>query len=103
MKKHILLILTVAAFLLGTPQTQAQDIQHPAAEQELKEIVITVNNATLKVKNADKMTLEVYNMAGMKVASLHIDSPEKTFELEQLPKGCYIVRVGKVARKVYLR
>lgn len=100
--KRQLLILITAALLLGVPQVKAQDIQHPATEQELKEINISVNGTTLRVKNADKMVVEIFNMAGMKVASYRVDSPEKTFELEHMPKGCYIVRVGKVARKIYL-
>lgn len=101
MKKKLLILFT-AAFLLGVPQMVAQDIQHQNTEQELKEISITVTNSTLRVKNADKMTLEIYDMAGKMVASYRIESPERTFDLDRLPKGCYIVRVGKVARKVYL-
>lgn len=102
MKRQFLILMT-AAWLLGMPGAMAQDILRPAVEQELKEVSITVNASTLRVKNADKEVVEIFNMAGMKVASYRVDSPDKTFELDQLPKGCYIVRVGKVARKVYLR
>jgi len=101
MKK--LLLTIIVAFALGMPVAQAQDIQRAGLEQEKKEVSISVNESTLHVKNADKMIVEIYNLAGVKVASYRSESPECTIELNQLPKGCYIVKIGKVARKVYLR
>ena len=98
-----ILIAIISAFILAMPaKMNAQDVQRPAIEQEMKEISISVSTATLHIKNADKMTAEIYNMAGVKVASLKVDSPDKTFDLSHLQKGIYIVRVGKVARKVYI-
>ena len=42
-------------------------------------------------------------MTGVKVVTQRIDSSDKVIELDNLPKGCYIIKIGKVARKVYLR
>lgn len=102
MKK--ILTLAILSFLFAMPQQMnAQDIQRTTIEQEQKEVSIAVNDATLYIKNAEHQTVEVYNMAGVKVVCYRIDSNSKSIELNQLPKGCYIVKVGKVARKVYLR
>ena len=43
--------------------------------------------------------MEVFNLTGAKVATVRIDSADKTFALN-LPKGCYLVKVGKIVRKI---
>ena len=103
MKK--ILIMITAAFLLALPMdVKAQDIQQRTTiEQEVAPITISVNESTIHIKNAEKMVIEIYNMTGVKVVTQRIDSSDKIIELDNLPKGCYIIKIGKVARKVYLR
>ncbi len=104
MKK--ILIMITAAFLLALPMdVKAQDIQQQRTtiEQEVAPITISVNESTIHIKNAEKMVIEIYNMTGVKVVTQRIDSSDKIIELDNLPKGCYIIKIGKVARKVYLR
>lgn len=104
MKK--ILILITASFLLAMPmEVKAQDIQQQRTtiEQDVAPITISVNESTIHIKNAEKMVIEIYNMAGVKVVTQRIDSSDKAIELDNLPKGCYIIKIGKVARKVYLR
>lgn len=103
MKK--ILIMITAAFLLAMPMdVKAQDIQQRTTiEQEVAPITISVNESTIHIKNAEKMVIEIYNMTGVKVVTQRIDSSDKVIELDNLPKGCYIIKIGKVARKVYLR
>lgn len=100
--KRILIMMTLGFMLGMSGEMKAQDIQRTTIEQEQKEVVITVSESNVHIKNADKAVMEVYNMAGVKIASYRVDSPEKTIELGHLPKGCYILKIGKVARKVYL-
>jgi hypothetical protein len=98
--------MITAAFLLAMPmEVKAQDIQQQRTtiEQEVAPITISVNESTIHIKNAEKMVIEIYNMTGVKVVTQRIDSSDKMIELENLPKGCYIIKIGKVARKVYLR
>jgi len=105
MMKKILIMIT-AAFLLAMPmEVKAQDIQQQRTtiEQEVAPITISVNESTIHIKNAEKMVIEIYNMTGVKVVTQRIDSSDKMIELDNLPKGCYIIKIGKVARKVYLR
>ena len=104
MKK--ILIMITAAFLFAMPmEVKAQDIQQQRTtiEQEVAPITISVNESTIHIKNAEKMVIEIYNMTGVKVVTQRIDSSDKMIELDNLPKGCYIIKIGKVARKVYLR
>lgn len=102
MKK--LLILTIGAFLLALPgEMRAQDISKTAIENEQAPITITINESTIHIKNADKKIVSIFNLTGVEVKRITIDSPSKTIDLGFLPKGCYIIKIGNVARKVYLR
>ena len=99
-----LLILTFGAFMLfSTAEVRAQDISRAPIEQEPQAISVSVNESTVHLKNADKKIVSVINMAGVEVMKFRCDSPSKTLELSHLPKGCYIIKIGNVARKVYLR
>ena len=49
----------------------------------------------------DKQKL-VFNLTGTKVATIRIDSGDKTFALN-LSKGCYLIKVGKVVRKISIQ
>ena len=103
--KKILIMITAAFFLAMPMDVKAQDIQQQRTtiEQEVAPITISVNESTIHIKNAEKMVIEIYNMTGVKVVTQRIDSSDKIIELDNLPKGCYIIKIGKVARKVYLR
>lgn len=107
MMKRILIFMTVAMMLTvaQTANAQApQEVQQKAqTEVELAAVTISVNESTIHIKNALNATFEVYNLAGVKVCSQKIDSSDKTIELNNLPKGCYILKVGKTVRKVYLK
>ena len=41
----------------------------------------------------------ITNLTGAKVATVRIDSNDKTFALN-LQKGCYLIKVGKIVRKI---
>lgn len=69
--------------------------------EEFAEPAISVSGKTVHVTNAEGQTLEVYNITGVRVGSYKIDSPDKQITLS-LTKGCYILRVGKITRKVAL-
>ena len=74
MTKTLLTILFATALMMGNPLT---------------------SRAAAALETID-------NLAGMRVAYLKIDSAEKHFDLG-LPKGCYIVKVGKMVRKIAVR
>ncbi len=74
-------------------------IMEMAPEQDIE---ISYNNGELSVVGAEGCRLEVVSLTGKKVLTMEIDSPAQKIELN-IPKGCYIVKVGKVVRKVSVR
>ena len=63
---------------------------------------ISYTNGTLSVPGAEGQVLEVISLTGKRVMEERISSPAQRFELN-IPKGCYIVKVGDVVRKVSVR
>ena len=102
MKKYYLLLLFATA--LTTTALGADDFFDfdDIEEVETTSINISVTGNQVHVTGAAGMTLEVYNVAGVRVGTFKIDSDDKTLNLN-LTKGCYILKVGKVVRKVSIR
>ena len=71
-------------------------------EQEINTISISISGNVLRVEGADNETLYIYNVVGVRVMSIKIDGQDKRYSLS-LPKGCYIIKVGKVGRKISIR
>ena len=67
-----------------------------------EEITITVNGQWVLVNGAQGQTLEVVSLTGRCVMNLKIESPSQRVELN-VPKGCYILKIGKVVRKIAIR
>ncbi len=98
-----LYILTMFALLLSAPvgawaQSEADD-----AEGELHTITLSIDGAKVHVDGAEGKVLEVYNLTGIKVATIRIDNDSKQVNLDNLSKGYYILKVGDVVRKVSIR
>ena len=87
--------------MVGVPFMNAQDINRPAIENEVLPVTITVYESTIHIKNAQQQTLQIYDVTGKCVASYKIDSSDKVISAT-LPRGCYILKIGRIARKVYL-
>ena len=124
MKKYYLFLLFAASCSLPTMATENAveaeapdydiEFEAPIPEQdfdataindpdsELMPITINISGTQVHVANAVGKSLEIYNLAGVRVASFKIDSDDKTVSIN-LPKGCYILKVDKVVRKVSLK
>lgn len=90
-------------FCLSMPVSlMAQDVQQSQVEMEQNQISISLTGSSLRVKNAEGLVLEVFNLTGEKIYSQRIEGQAKSFELGQLQRGYYIVKVGKFTRKIYL-
>lgn len=93
--------MAVAMLLNTSGVCWAQDEgNEPELEQSATSIIIKGSNIT--VCNANGCILEIFSLTGTKIATVKIDSDEKTFDLS-LKKGCYILKVNNVARKVSIR
>ena len=103
-KRLLILNFILAAFWLVPVSVSAAPaymagVMEMYAEQEAD---VVYANGVLMVTGAEGCTLEVVSLTGKKVLSVEISSPAQRIELN-IPKGCYIVKVGKVVRKVSVR
>lgn len=99
-----LLIFSTAALLtvsVGLKAAPAMLMEMGVAEQVEPEKVIniSIDGNSVTVTGAAGMTLEVISLTGRHVTSMKVESPAQRFDLN-LPKGCYILKIGKVVRKV---
>lgn len=102
MKKTTLSILFLSLGTCGTLASAARvspSWLEALEVNRMEDVRITVSGNNVRVQNAQGATLEIYNITGVKVADFKIDSPDKTVNTG-LTRGCYIVKVGKVARKI---
>lgn len=98
---HIALALS-ACCGLASPARAAEPVMLPPIGLESapnEGIIISVKDNQIRIQNAEGLHLEIYNVAGMKVASQRIETADKTVTAN-LTRGIYIVKVGKVARRI---
>ena len=95
-------LLTAMALVFVMPSETRANNSVEIIEQERQNIVISTNLSTLRVSGASGMALEIYNVAGVKLMNIKVDGDDKRYELN-LPKGCYIVKISKVVRKIYIK
>jgi hypothetical protein len=99
-----LIILLFAGLLAGIMPVAvlATGIELAAVGQAENPVSITVSEQVVSVTGAQGETLEVVSLTGRKVMSVKIDNAVQRIELN-IPKGCYILKVGKVVRKIQVR
>ncbi|MBO7579662.1 MAG: T9SS type A sorting domain-containing protein [Prevotella sp.] len=102
MNKRLLMITLAAALVFGVPVSIMANTSIEIIEQEIVQPTVVLQGNTLHVNNASGQMLYIYNVAGVRVMSVKVEGAEKSFELS-LPKGCYIVKVGKVVRKISVK
>lgn len=103
MKRFAFIFSVVLAFAFSSPvRANALWVNGYAAgvvDLQDMEVTISFSQGSIYVSGGEGMILEVVSLTGKKVMEQQIDSPSQKFELN-IPKGCYIVKVGKVVRKV---
>ena len=103
MKRIVFILSAVLAFALFVPVTASSSVLKEYAigimDFQESEVTISVSQGSVYVYGGEGMTIEIVSLTGNKVFEQQIDSPAQKFELN-IPKGCYIVKVGKVVRKV---
>lgn len=92
-----LLFAAVPVSLMAQVQTEREEI-----DTELSAVNFSVNGSKVHITGAEGMVLEVYNLTGVKVSTIRIDSNDKSVTLT-LQRGCYILKVGKLVRKISIR
>lgn len=105
MVRRLLIFVLSVMFSWLTPLAVSAAPAYMAGVMEMyaeQEADVVYANGVLMVTGAEGCTLEVVSLTGKKVLSVEISSPAQRIELN-IPKGCYIVKVGKVVRKVSIR
>ena len=104
MKRLLILAFSMAALWL-VPVTASAAPAYFAGVMELseeQESDVIYSEGMLTITGAEGQVLQIVTVTGKVVLHKRIDSPEQKIELN-IPKGCYIVKVGKVVRRVYVR
>lgn len=104
MAKRLLILSIVSMVMFFVPSlASASEIESNTIDQvDERNVNIVVNQSSVQVTGANGLTLEVVSLTGKLVMTVKIDSPAQRVELN-VPKGCYILKVGKVVRKVSIR
>jgi len=97
MKKIFIITLTLA--MAFAPISMLAQAEHDGIEVTISGITLSISNGNVHIVGASGEVMEVFNLTGAKVATIRIDSADKTFALN-LPKGCYLIKVGKIVRKI---
>lgn len=98
----ILAFVSICAFAVPASANTSEHDLNATEQVDERNINITVNQSTLHVTGASGLVLEVVSLTGRPVATVKIESPAQRVELN-IPKGCYILKIGKVVRKVSIR
>jgi hypothetical protein len=102
MMKRILTLLLASTLLVGMPVAMYAEQAIEVIDNEYQNISVSVSESVLHITGANGQVLQIYNVAGVRVMSVKVEGPDKRYELN-LPKGCYIVKVGKMVRKISIR
>ena len=92
-------IIALSMLLLGTVPSIAHMQTDEPIEAEMEAVTLTIHDNKAHITNADGKNLEIYNLTGVRVARIRIEGNDWQITLN-LTRGCYIMKVDKVVRKV---
>lgn len=102
MKRLLVYAFSMAMLMIPVSMLKASEMADYAIEQAIdEEITIAINGQSVTISGAQGQTLEVISLTGRKVMTVRIESPAQRIDLN-VPKGCYILKIGKFVRKVSL-
>lgn len=103
MLRQITIIFSLIFTLTFMPALQ----NNASARIELSDMEIPVKidlmSTTLSVSGAQGKVLHIYNLIGVEIMAVKIDSNLKSFDLSVLSKGIYLVKVGNVSKKINIQ
>ena len=99
MRRILLTFLFALSLMAVLPQRMSAAANIEIIDNDFQQITVTVTSAgVLHVTGAGGLVLQVYNVLGVRVASIKVEGNDKRIDL--LKSGCYIVKVGNVVRKI---
>lgn len=103
MTKKIYTTILFALVLTFVPFTAVSSYARiELSEIDTQQVKIVLNGNILTISGAAGKTVYIYNLVGMPVFSMKIDSSEKNIDLSNLKKVVHIVKIGNVSKKINL-
>lgn len=100
MIKNILITLTLATAMCFCPSLQNEaSARIELSEIDVQPVKIEQRGNSIVISNAQGKTAHIYNLIGVEVLTVRIDSQEKRIDLSHLSKGIYPVKVANVSKK----
>jgi uncharacterized protein YxeA len=100
MKKILLIILPL--MLVFAPAFAMEFADNDNIETSVSAVAIAVSGNTVRVSGVNGEDIEVFNLTGVRINTIKTDTTGKTFTFN-LQKGCYLLKIGKVVRKISIR
>lgn len=91
----LLLVVSIPANMSASDGVAAEIV----SEMNDSQIQIFFDGSRLRVTGASGLTLCVYSITGVRVMNVKVEGADKCYNLN-LQRGCYIVKVGNVVRKI---
>lgn len=102
MNKIILSTIFSVFLMFGMPSVVCANESIEITDNDFDNISINISGSVLTITGANGQMLQIYNVAGVRVMNVKVEGDEKRYDLS-LPKGCYIIKVGKYVRKISIR
>lgn len=102
MMKNILTFIFAITLCAGAPAIAKAACNVEIIEQEQQISAVVIGESTLRVTGANGQMLYVYNLAGVRIQSFRVEGNDRSYDFN-LPKGCYIIKIGKVVRKISIK
>lgn len=101
-RNSLFILCASLLFAFAAPSVVSANSAIEIIDVESQTVSISVSSSSVRVVGANGQMLYIYNVAGVKIMSIKIDGSDRSYDLN-LPKGCYIVKVGKVVRKISVK
>lgn len=103
MNRYILSLFFALSLSVGASFFNEANAAIEVIDNDFQQVsIVLMNDNSLRVSNANGQRMYIYNVAGILKKTILIEGQERTYDLN-LPKGCYIVQVGKTVRKISIR
>lgn len=99
---HIILLFTILLNFSWLKASDFTSLYHQTEESTDQTEIVMAGNRLIVRNLPEDGVLEIFSIVGVKVYTKEIKRGTNEYALN-LPKGYYIIRIGKIAKKIALR
>lgn len=101
MAKLILKAIILSFTLLFVPAMEASaEMNAEIMSVETQNIRIEKDGSGIRIIGAQGKVARIYNLVGVQIMAVSIDSADKFIDLSQLQRGLYPIRVGNISKRI---